>query len=132
MNNICVCGEADINLSDQRSTQVNGVDVYKGSSPWNASVRGRVGMAYDRFLPVVTAGIAFGANNLSVNGVSDSTTQVGYALGAGIEGFVTDRISLRGEFLYEGFGNQTHNVNGKSIGTNISTGILRIGAAYKF
>ena len=83
-------------------------------------------------LPFVTAGLAFGANTLSVNGAADSTTQVGFALGAGVEGMVTDRISLRGEFLYEGFGDQTHNVSGKSVNTNISTGILRIGAAYKF
>jgi len=131
-NNIVVGGEGDISLSDQRNTQTNGLDVYKASSNWNASLRGRAGMAFDRFLPFVTAGVAFGGNTLSVNGSSDSVAQVGFAVGGGLEGFVTDRIVLKGEFVYEGFGDQTHNVGGKSVGTNISTGILRIGAAYKF
>jgi outer membrane immunogenic protein len=131
-NNIVVGGEGDISLSDQRNTQTNGLDVYKAYSSWNASLRGRAGFAIDRFLPFVTAGVAFGDNTLNINGTSDSSTQVGFALGAGLESFITDRIILKGEFVYEGFGDQQHNIAGKSVGTNISTGILRIGAAYKF
>jgi outer membrane immunogenic protein len=131
-NNIIVGGEADINISDQRQTQVNAGNVYKTSSWWNGSIRARAGMGMDRYMPFVTAGLAFSDNTLNVNGASDSKGQVGWALGAGMEGFVTDRIVVRGEFIYEGFGTQTHNVAGTSIGTNASSGILRIGAAYKF
>jgi outer membrane immunogenic protein len=132
MNNLVVGAEGDINVSDQHNAQANGVDLYKASSTWNGSVRGRFGAALDRYMPFVTAGIAFGGNTLNVNGSSDSKAQVGFAIGAGMEGFVTDRIVLKGEFIYEGFGDQAHNVGGKSVNTNISSGILRIGAAYKF
>jgi len=132
MNNLVVGAEGDLNLSDQRSAQTNGADFYKASSTWNGSVRGRFGAALDRFLPFVTGGIAFGGNTLNVNGSSSSTGQVGYALGFGLEGFVTDRIVAKGEFIYEGFGDQAHDVAGKTVNTNISSGILRIGAAYKF
>lgn len=130
--NIIVGGEADISLSDQRQTQVNAGNVYKTSSWWNGSIRARAGMAMDRYMPFVSAGLAFSDNTLNVNGASDSKAQVGWALGAGMEGFVTDRIVVRGEFIYEGFGSQNHAVAGTNIGTNISSGILRIGAAYKF
>ncbi len=130
--NVVVGGEADINLSDQRQTQVNAGNVYKTSSWWNGSIRARAGMSMERYMPYVTAGLAFSDNTLSVNGASDSKGQVGWALGAGMEGFVTDRIVVRGEFIYEGFGTQNHSVAGTNIGTNISSGILRIGAAYKF
>jgi len=132
MSNLVVGGEGDINISDQHSAQTNGADFYKASSTWNGSMRGRFGAAFDRYMPFVTGGIAFGGNTLSVNGSSNSTAQVGYAFGGGVEGFMTDRIVLKGEFIYEGFGDQTHNVGGRSVNTNISSGILRVGAAYKF
>jgi outer membrane immunogenic protein len=132
MNNLIVGAEGDISLSDQRNSQTNGPDFYKASSSWNGSLRGRFGTAFDRFMPYVTGGVAFGGNTLNVNGASDSTAQVGYALGLGLDGFVTDRILLKGEFVYEGFGDQTHNIAGKTVNTNISSGILRVGAAYKF
>ncbi len=132
MNNLIVGAEGDLNLSDQHNAQTNGTDFYKASSNWNGSVRGRLGASYDRYMPYVTAGLAFGNNTLNLNGAQDSTTQIGYALGAGIEGFATDRIVVRGEYIYEGFGDQTHNVAGKSINTNISSGLIRIGAGYRF
>jgi outer membrane immunogenic protein len=132
MNNLIVGGEADLNLSDQRTTQTNGADLYKTYSSWNGSVRGRFGTAFDRYMPFVTGGLAFGGNTLNINGSSASSSQIGYAVGAGVEAFVTDRIVARGEFLYEGFGDQTHSIAGKVVNTNISSGILRLGAAYKF
>ncbi|MDR3496377.1 MAG: outer membrane beta-barrel protein, partial [Ancalomicrobiaceae bacterium] len=130
--NIIVGAEGDLNLSDQRNTQTNGFDSYKGTSSWNGSVRGRVGTAIDRFMPFATAGLAFGENKLTVNGATDSASQVGLAIGAGVEGFVTDRITLKGELLYEGFGDVSHTIGGTTYKTNISSGIFRIGAAYKF
>jgi outer membrane immunogenic protein len=132
MTNLVVGAEADLNLSDQHNAQTLGPDFYKATSSWNGSIRGRFGTALDRFMPFVTGGIAFGGNTLNVNGSSSSTGQVGYALGFGVEAFVTDRIVAKGEFIYEGFGDQTHDVGGKAVNTNISSGMLRIGAAYKF
>ncbi|MDR3375421.1 MAG: outer membrane beta-barrel protein [Ancalomicrobiaceae bacterium] len=131
--NIIVGAEGDLNLSDQRNTQTDSFgNTYKGTSGWNGSVRGRVGTAIDRYMPFLTAGLAFAENKLTVDGVSDSASQVGLAIGAGLEGYVTDRITLKGELLYEGFGDVSHTVLGQTVKTNISSGIFRIGAAYKF
>jgi outer membrane immunogenic protein len=130
--NIIVGAEGDLNLSDQRNTQTNGFNTYKGASAWNGSVRGRVGTAIDRYMPFLTAGLAFGENKLTVHGVADSASQVGLAIGGGLEGFVTDRITLKGELLYEAFGDVSHTISGNTFKTNISSGIFRIGAAYKF
>ena len=57
-SNVVVGGEADVNMSGQRSATVEGGNLRENFSNWNGSVRGRVGVAIDRFLPYATAGIA--------------------------------------------------------------------------
>ena len=54
-------------------------------SQWLATVRGRVGYAFDRFLVYGTAGAAFGNVQTGLNPPStfDSSTEAGWTIGAG-------------------------------------------------
>ena len=66
-NNVVIGAEADIMYSDMDVSGVLGVfngspdpaARYGADIDWTASVRGRLGYAFDRFLPYVTAGVAF-------------------------------------------------------------------------
>jgi outer membrane immunogenic protein len=77
------------------------------------TVRGRVGYTFDRALVYATAGLAYGGvkDTLSLKegggdgstgaaSVSRSSTEVGVALGAGLEYAVTPAWSLKGEYQY--------------------------------
>ncbi len=65
------------------------------------TVRGRLGVAFDRALIYATGGYAFVNAKVSIPGVvSDDNIHNGYALGAGIEYALTNNLTLRGEYMY--------------------------------
>jgi outer membrane immunogenic protein len=74
------------------------------------TIRGRMGLAYENVLSYVTAGVAFGHFNSSIqeffsdgdfrNSAFDHTWHAGLAAGAGIEVMITPSLSIRGEYLF--------------------------------
>jgi outer membrane immunogenic protein len=75
-NRVVLGIEGDISFTDWHETDAFG------------TVRGRLGYAWERVLPYVTAGLA----------IADSET--GWTAGGGIELAVSDNVSLRGEYLH--------------------------------
>jgi outer membrane immunogenic protein len=89
---------------------------------WLATLRGRLGWAYDRYLVYATGGVAFGGVDasgditVSCNGcpvigtqtlsfaTSDRKTHVGWTAGAGVEGMITSDWSAKLEYLYTDLG----------------------------
>jgi outer membrane immunogenic protein len=124
--------EADFNLSAIDKTRtVAGVN-YKTSSDWNGTVRARAGWAFDRFLVFGTAGLAIADIDVAANGVKDSTTKVGWAAGAGVEGAVTQNVTARLEYQHQGFGSETFALGGQAYKTDLSNNQVRFGMSYKF
>lgn len=73
--------------------------------PWIGTLRGRAGVAFDRYLIYATAGgVASELNaTVNVNGIGSATTAntfAGWTAGAGLEAALTDRVSARIEYLY--------------------------------
>jgi outer membrane immunogenic protein len=105
---------------------------------WLATVRGRLGYAFDRFLPYVTGGLAVGDINASLPlpvlpGGSISTA--GWTVGAGLEVGVVSNVSLKAEYLYVDLGNFNCGLNcGLPPGGNVSftTSVFRGGANLRF
>lgn len=131
-SNIVVGAEAEINVSGQERYTVFSGNLMKQSSDWNANVRARAGVAFDKFMPYATVGVAFADDTVKGLGASDTTTKVGYVVGVGVEGRVSDRISVKGEVLHSGFGDTDHVVSYTTVRNNASQTVLRTGAAYKF
>jgi hemoglobin/transferrin/lactoferrin receptor protein len=89
---------------------------------WRASLRGRLGYAYDRYLIYGTGGVAFlkedqvrtqyqpvdstrpWGNSTELFKESASGIRVGWTGGAGFEYALTSNWSLRGEYQFTGFG----------------------------
>jgi outer membrane immunogenic protein len=68
---------------------------------WLATVRGRAGYSWDRFLPYLTAGLALGDINASRPGFPAGTnTTAGWTVGAGVEVGVVGNVSLKAEYLF--------------------------------
>jgi outer membrane immunogenic protein len=84
-----------------------------------ATVRGRIGVAFDQVLLFGTGGFALANEKASATAlgitVSDSKTQTGWTVGAGVEWMFMPRWSLKAEYLYRRFDNTT--LFGMPVGT---------------
>ena len=107
------------------------------------SVRGRLGVAFDRALFYATGGAAFGGINESysnpVTGAFDSRshTRVGYTVGGGVEYAFTNNLSVRVEYRYTDYGRFTDNLTNSTLGVaNVShretNNRVQAGFSYKF
>jgi outer membrane immunogenic protein len=144
--------ETDFNGGSIKAT--DGVTINGGPFPvlqgtteldWFGATRARVGYAFDRFLPYLAAGVAYGnvttGYNIpvlgGVSGTKDST-QVGWTAGAGLEYAVTDNLIARVEYRYTDYGSVSQTSPalvlppGTRTKTKLSTNDVRIGISAKF
>jgi len=94
-------------------------DTFSFSSRWQASVRGRLGYAWDRTLLYVTGGVAFTDMTVATNFIpfgifpgtaaTDRQTLTGATVGAGVEYAITNNLSLGVEGRYTWYGSQNFN-----------------------
>ena len=140
--------EGDIEYAHIRGSSdlsLNGVPVpsneMSSEMNWRGSVRARAGYAIDRFLPFVTAGIAFGRYDVTpsyalTGPLPDSSVHVGPTLGLGIEYALTDRLNTRIEYRYTDFGNASYQIPGFGgffeSRTELKTHDIKLGLSYKF
>jgi outer membrane immunogenic protein len=104
---------------------------------WLASLRGRLGYAYDRALVFGTAGVGFAEATSDVNfgggaTLSGSDTFTGWTLGGGVEYAFTDNWIGRAEYRYYDFGDKDLDGPAGVGGIDLNTSTLTVGAAYKF
>jgi outer membrane immunogenic protein len=105
---------------------------------WLATLRGRLGYAFDRWLPYITGGGAFGNVRASVNvpafGFTAATdsNQAGWTFGAGLEYAFLSNWSAKLEYLYVDLG--SFNSAPAPLVNNVSfkENIVRAGLNYKF
>lgn len=139
-NNLVIGLEGDLDYSSLSKTRhsVAGAVPYsvRFKSDWQGSIRGRVGYAFDRFLPYLTAGVAFANQKYNVNApglgaYSASTTRAGWTVGAGLEYALNDNWSIRGEVRYTDFGKwRLRAANPGKVRFHETTALL--GVSYKF
>ncbi len=123
--------ESDVDWSNIRGSATCGLGFScETKNSWLATARGRIGYAFDRFLPYVTGGLAVGDIKSSVAGVgSSTTTKAGWALGGGIEAALSGPWTAKVEYLYADLG------RGSSIlgsDTKFNTSLVRAGVNYRF
>jgi outer membrane immunogenic protein len=105
---------------------------------WLATVRGRLGVAFDRFLPYFTGGLAVGDINATLPLPllpGGSSSNAGWTVGAGLEVGLVSNVSLKAEYLYVDLGNFNCGLNcGLAPGGNVSftTSVFRGGANLRF
>jgi outer membrane immunogenic protein len=102
---------------------------------WIATLRARAGLlATDKVLVYGTGGVAWAGWNDSIGGVVTgdwSTTYTGYAAGGGIEAIVAKGVSLKLEYLFVDFGDETHNAGGSTANFDHEVHTIKIGVNFK-
>jgi outer membrane immunogenic protein len=73
---------------------------------WLATARGRLGYAFNRFLPYLTAGLALGDISATLPGFpGGSITNAGWTVGLGLEYGMLSNVSIKAEYLFVDLGN---------------------------
>ena len=122
---------------------IQGADLSSGGNFFGASVkteyfgtvRARLGVAFDRFMPYITGGWAYGNVKTSIPGIgfsSDRTHTSGWTIGGGLEYAITNNIIAGVEYLYVDLGdkNLTTLAGTGKVGTDFS--VVRARLSYKF
>lgn len=116
---------------------------YSNKLDWFGTVRGRVGYAFDRWLPYVTGGWAYGHGSLSgavtggaTGAGSTSADYSGWTIGGGLEYAFLNNWSAKLEYLYVDFGNAPSVTLAPSAAVlsagHLTDNIVRVGLNYKF
>ena len=131
--------EADFDASAQNQSLASGVLSGTSQMPWFGTLRGRLGVAFDRLLVYGTAGGGAGElrSSFTIPGGATSTTVTygTWTAGGGLEYGITDNLSARLEYLYL----DTGNVNTGTIGppataitSRLQDNLVRVGLNYRF
>ncbi len=132
--------EGDIDWTNIKGSTTSGTGVCGGTgcetrNHWLATTRGRLGYAFDRWLPFITGGAAFGDVKMSPNtGLSETKTKVGWTVGAGLEYAFLGGWSAKAEYLYVDLGKSTCSAASCLIDTDVTfkANIFRLGVNYRF
>ena len=113
-------GDFEISSVDGEFTNSTGATSAGNSElDWLASVRARLGWAFDRFLPYVTGGIAFGDFDFEggpnfgapIPCCGFSETLTGWTVGVGADFALADWVSIGAEYRFTDFGDETDDLS---------------------
>ncbi len=130
--------EGDLDWSNIRGTTSNGLCTgisCETRNSWLATTRGRIGYAFDRVMPFVTGGAAFGDIKATPAGLgTTTTTKVGWTLGGGVEFAIAGPWTAKVEYLYADLGKGSCDpaVCGVSTDVSFTSNIVRGGINYRF
>lgn len=128
--------EADVGWSGVNGSTTNNCPLNcETKGTWFGTARGRIGYAFDRFMPYFTGGSAFGDIRTQAGGFSGTTkTQFGWTVGAGLEYAFLNNWSAKAEYLYADMGSvQCPAAScGSTIDSTLKLNIVRGGLNYKF
>lgn len=127
--------EGDLDWSNIRGSTPCGATTCETRNGWLGTVRGRVGYAFDRFMPYVTGGLAVGDIKADRAGIGGTTeTKAGWTLGGGLEAAIAGPWTAKVEYLYADLGKTTCGAVacGVPMDVNFHTNIVRAGLNYRF
>ena len=104
---------------------------------WLATARLRLGYAFDRWLPYLTGGAAFGdvkATRVGLNSAGTNDVMAGWTVGGGVEYAFLGNWTAKLEYLYVDLGKFDCSTACGPVVDNVSfqTNVVRAGLNYKF
>ncbi|MCX8253389.1 Porin [Beijerinckiaceae bacterium RH CH11] len=128
--------EGDVDGSNYKSNYLLGAVSDATRQDIQGSVRGRLGVAFDRFMVYGTGGAAFGdlKNNYTFGALNSSLshTRVGWTAGGGVEYAISNNWSLRAEYRYTDFGTFNDQIGAVNVRHHETDNRVQGGFSYKF
>jgi outer membrane immunogenic protein len=129
--------EGDIDWADVKGTFANAAcpTGCQTKSGWIGTARGRLGYAFDRVMPYITGGAAFGDVQANQGGFpGNSDTKVGWTVGAGVETAIYANWTAKLEYLYADLGHVNCGAGACSVPTHVDfrTSMVRAGLNFRF
>ncbi len=134
--------EGDIEGSSRHGSYNDGILATWLRMPVEGSLRGRVGLAWDRALFYGTGGAAFGSLHTTVTNLASGAFdtfddfRVGWTAGGGVEYAVDNNWSVRAEYRYTDFGRftdvLTNSAGGVLLRRHDTDNAVRVGFSYTF
>lgn len=129
--------EADIALSEADGTASyftsEGVNA---DLDWLSTVRGRLGFVHEDLLFFVTGGLAMGGLEADVFGSSPGynldKTAMGYAVGGGAEWALSERMTVKAEYLYVDLAEEDLSLSFIFDRVGLETSLVRFGVNWQF
>jgi outer membrane immunogenic protein len=119
--------EADISGGDMDGSA--GASRFKSDT--FGTVRARLGYTVDRVMFYGTGGLAWADSKASLAGVSDTQTNVGWALGAGIEYAFAPNWSAKIEYMHADYGSDNYHIV-PTTKIDYKTDTVKLGVNYLF
>jgi outer membrane immunogenic protein len=128
--------EADIQATGQKNTATVGGVTFTDKLPWFATLRGRLGLAFDRSLIYVTGGgglanVKSEATRGAVT-ISESDTRGLWTIGAGFEQALWANVTAKVEYLYLDTGSERTTVGANVLDSRIKDHVVRAGLNFRF
>jgi outer membrane immunogenic protein len=124
--------ETDFSFSNVEGSASCGIlTPCRASMDWLWTLRGRVGLDMNGWMPYVTGGFAMADVSASDFGGSGSDTVTGWTVGGGLEVKLDRAWSIKAEYLYVDVG-ESFSIDAPSRATFEDLHIVRAGINYKF
>jgi outer membrane immunogenic protein len=98
---------------------------------WISTLRGRAGMAFDRFLVYGTGGLAVAGVELNDGTATDKNTHFGWVIGAGVETAISQNLTARLEYNYVSL-NEKDYTGAADYTASPNASIIKAGIGFKF
>ncbi|WP_051357073.1 outer membrane protein [Azorhizobium doebereinerae] len=140
-NNVVLGVEADIDWTGVGDTNTitvgplaNRTNTQGATLDYFGTIRARVGYAFDRWLPYITGGAAWGRTSFGTYyGADTASTNWGWTVGAGLEYAITNNFTAKIEYLYVDLGGNNYIFpNLSTLDTSFDMSVLKVGVNYKF
>ncbi|MBV8838733.1 MAG: porin family protein [Alphaproteobacteria bacterium] len=131
--------EGDMSATGIKGGPTFGATNFNTQTNWTATLAGRAGVAFDRWLVYAKGGAAWRNNDYTTNfyafpgTTSVNDTKLGWVVGAGVEWAFAPQWSAKLEYNYMDFG--TDNVSfvpGRTTGITDQVQMVKLGVNYKF
>jgi outer membrane immunogenic protein len=128
--------EGDIDYVDAKGSGAAICSTCTFKNTWLGTVRGRLGYAFGRWLPYITAGGAFGNLEIETGSGEANKMQTGWTAGAGLEYAMWGNWSAKLEYLYVDLGSISCGaatcVAASDTNVDFTANVVRAGINYRF
>lgn len=105
---------------------------YNVEQGWDASLRARLGYAFDSSMIYGLAGLAGTHAEVADATGSDSNVHLGWTIGAGLETMLTENVSARAEYNFSDYGSQEYSLGASTPDVSLDNHAIKVGIGLKF